>query len=229
LLVRFEMGSLLIHLGMSGSLRILTHPHTQPLKKHDHVQLFFERGIEVRYHDPRRFGLLLWAEQHQHPLLNKIGLEPLSEEFSLPWLTQLCQKRTTPIKPLLMTSHLITGVGNIYANESLFCAGIHPTSPAMSLTSDQVNRLHRCIQETLSRAIAQGGSTLRDFVNTEGQPGYFAQTLQVYGRAGQACHRCSTPIEKLIQAQRTSFFCPICQTSSPVNTTQHPSTKGQTS
>jgi formamidopyrimidine-DNA glycosylase len=211
ILLTLETGSILIHLGMSGSLRILEKGFSQPLRKHDHVQFFFSHGVELRYHDPRRFGLILWAENHQHPLLDKIGMEPLSDAFNADWLLELCQKKTTEIKPLLMTSHLITGVGNIYANESLFYAGIHPQTAANKLSAAQVKRLHETLVKTLKRAIEQGGSTLRDFVNTQGEPGYFAQTLAVYGRLNQPCLSCHTPIEKILQAQRASYFCPQCQ------------------
>lgn len=210
LLLHFESLSLIIHLGMSGSLRIL--PPDTPWRKHDHWQLTFDH-IALRYHDPRRFGFLLTSDKpEEHSLLNTLGPEPLSDAFSATYLYNLLSKRKSPIKSCLMDNKVVVGVGNIYACESLFLAAIAPNRPANTLKKSDVTRLHQYIVDTLKKAILQGGSTLKDFVNPNGSPGYFAQTLHVYGREGLPCPRCkSTKIENIKIGGRSSFYCPHCQ------------------
>lgn len=211
LLVHFENGErLLIHLGMSGSLRIVT-PDT-PRKKHDHVEIHLENGKTLRFHDPRRFGALLTDHEHApHIRLQNLGPEPLSSEFDADYLGRQLHHRRQPIKPCLMNAVIVVGVGNIYANEALFLSGIHPASAANTIDLGQLKTLVESIQNVLSRAIEQGGTTLRDFVREDGQPGYFKQTLNVYGRTDQPCRVCGAPIIKTVQAQRATYFCPGCQ------------------
>lgn len=209
LLLHFAQQTLIIHLGMSGSLRLVS-PEAE-WRKHDHWQLTFGTQA-LRYHDPRRFGfLLLTHSPHTHPLIAKLGVEPLSDDFSAAYLASLCRKRATPIKTLLMNQQVIVGIGNIYACEALFQAKTHPLQAAKTLQPEQIQALHKAIVEQLTRAIRQGGSTLRDFVNPDGNPGYFAQTLAVYGREGLTCPRCHSTIENLKIAGRSSFYCPTCQ------------------
>lgn len=211
LLIHFAQGTLIIHLGMSGSLRV-TQPDI-PRKLHDHIELEMSSGRVVRYNDPRRFGAWLWAtDWQQHPLLLKLGPEPLEAGFDGDYLWQIAQKRKTAIKPFLMDNHIVVGVGNIYASEALFIAGIDPRKPAGTLDQARMHRLAEVIRQLLQAAIALGGTTLRDFVNSEGKPGYFQQTLQVYGRAGQPCHQCNTTLQTLRLGQRASAYCPQCQT-----------------
>lgn len=209
LLLQFSTRTLIIHLGMSGSLRVV--PTEAEWRKHDHWQLTFGSHC-LRYHDPRRFGFLIVSDSPaSHPLLCKLGPEPLSDDFSIGYLQLQLAKRKTPIKTNLMNNEVVVGIGNIYACESLFLAGIHPLTPSYQLSLAQITSLHAHIQATLERAISQGGSTLRDFVNPDGQPGYFAQTLHVYGRAQQPCLHCQTHIENLRIAGRSSYYCPQCQ------------------
>lgn len=211
LLLRFENDErLLIHLGMSGSLRLVA-PST-PKKKHDHVEITFENGNTLRYHDPRRFGALLTDHTAlPHTRLQGLGPEPLMADFSADYLSAQLRGRKTPIKPLLMNAAIVVGVGNIYANEAGFLAHIHPLRPANSLSPAEVARLVAVIKDVLTRAIEQGGTTLRDFVREDGQPGYFKQTLAVYDRGGAPCPHCGTPIVRCVQAQRATYFCPVCQ------------------
>lgn len=204
--------SLIIHLGMSGSLR-LDAPTTPP-RKHDHIELHLSNGLYLRYCDPRRFGAWLHVtnDPHQHALLASLGPEPLGKAFSAHYLRERLEKRKQPIKTLIMDSHLVVGVGNIYANEALFLAGIHPLRQGQSLTADECRLLVQQIKKILRRAIQRGGTTLRDFVGGDGKPGYFAQELLVYGRAGAACHHCKAVLEEIRLGQRTTVFCPRCQT-----------------
>ncbi|ANJ67828.1 DNA-formamidopyrimidine glycosylase [Halothiobacillus diazotrophicus] len=211
LLIAFENGErLLIHLGMSGSLR-LVEPGT-PKRKHDHVEIEFDSGRILRYHDPRRFGALLTDHvDNPHERLANLGPEPLGPDFTPEYLHRKLQNRLVAIKPLIMSADIVVGAGNIYANEALFLAGIHPTTSASRCDRDAVTRLVAAIRDVLARAIEQGGTTLRDFVREDGQPGYFKQTLNVYDRADQPCRVCSTPIRKFTQAQRATYCCPVCQ------------------
>lgn len=210
LLVHLADGQLILHLGMSGSLRLVTG--NSPPGKHDHLDVALDDGQLLRFRDPRRFGAVVWcAEAARHPLLADLGIEPLEAGFDAARLQALCRDRATPIKSLLMDAHKIVGIGNIYANEALFRAGIHPLTAAGALGPRRIARLTAAIQATLREAIAAGGSSLRDFVDGHGNPGYFQQNYYVYGRAGEACRRCARPIRLLRQAGRATYFCPACQ------------------
>ncbi|WP_158782286.1 bifunctional DNA-formamidopyrimidine glycosylase/DNA-(apurinic or apyrimidinic site) lyase [Pantoea sp. BAV 3049] len=210
LLLELPEGWIIIHLGMSGSLRIL--PEELPPDKHDHVDLVMSNGKVLRYTDPRRFGAWLWSSDlAASNVLAHLGPEPLSEAFSADYLFEKSRGKRTPVKPWLMDNKLVVGVGNIYASESLFAAGIHPDRMAMTLSHEEGALLVNTIKAVLLRSIEQGGTTLKDFLQTDGKPGYFAQELQVYGRAGEPCRVCNTPIESARHAQRSTFFCPNCQ------------------
>lgn len=202
---------LICHLGMSGSLRIVTR--SDPVRTHDHIDLVFSNTCILRYHDPRRFGAMLWtsAPPEEHSLLAILGPEPLSGEFTDEFLFRRTRKRNQPIKSAIMDSKLVVGVGNIYANEALFSAGIHPLKAAGKLSAPACERLVTEIKHVLSRAIEQGGTTLRDFVGSDGSPGYFVQQLNVYGRGGEACHQCGKPLTEKRLAQRTTVYCTQCQ------------------
>lgn len=211
ILITFETGTLIIHLGMSGRLRILTN-NIAP-QKHDHVDFNFNSNIILRYTDPRRFGAILWTEDipEQHVLLKNLGVEPLTAEFSSKYLAAKMIGRKVAVKIAIMDSKVVVGVGNIYAAEALFLAGIQPQKPFNLLKNTQINRLVSAIKHILSQAITQGGTTLKDFYNTDGKPGYFVQKLNVYGRAGQACVQCGHSLELMILGQRSTVFCPMCQ------------------
>jgi formamidopyrimidine-DNA glycosylase len=211
ILIRFAHGSLIIHLGMSGSLRLIESQ--TPRLKHDHIEWVLANGLSLRLHDPRRFGAVLWTDNvpETHPLLVKLGIEPLDSAFDAHYLHAQLGTRKSPIKPALMNAHIVVGIGNIYANEALFLAGINPRRPCNSLAFDDYQRLVDHIRSTLAAAITQGGTTLRDFISPEGRPGYFQQTLNVYGRSGEPCRVCGAAIEHITQAQRRSFYCPMCQ------------------
>ena len=212
LLLRLGKGTLLIHLGMSGSLRVLTAPAASP-RKHDHIDLLLEDGRLLRYHDPRRFGDFLWLEGDpaRHPLLAGLGPEPLGDGFDGDYLFRLSRGRRTSVKQFLMDGHVVVGVGNIYANEALYLAGIDPRRRAGRVAAARYARLAAAVRGVLEGAIAQGGTTLRDYVNGNGAPGYFALSLNVYGRAGQPCPRCGEAIRQVRNAQRSTFYCPRCQ------------------
>lgn len=211
LLFNTQFGTLIVHLGMSGSLRV-TDLQQSP-RKHDHVDFIFDDDTVLRFHDPRKFGAILWttAPIQTHPLIASLGPEPLSALFDAPYLRRVAQKRRIPIKSLIMDSHVVVGVGNIYANESLFMAGLQPARRACDIDLEDCQRLVIAIKQVLQHSIDQGGTTLRDFVNPQGNPGYFKQTLSVYGRAGQPCLCCAEPIQSLTIAQRSSFYCAACQ------------------
>lgn len=210
LLARLDHGWLILHLGMSGSLR-LTQAGVTP-QKHDHFDLLLDDGRVLRYRDPRRFGALLWCEHpDQHPLIAHLGVEPLTEAFNAASLHTLCQGKQVAIKQLLMDARLIVGIGNIYANEALFHAGIDPRLSAGKLSRPRCARLVDAVRRTLAQAIAAGGSSLRDFVDGHGNPGYFQQGYYVYGRAGESCQVCASPLRHIRQSGRSSFFCPRCQ------------------
>ncbi|ODB93980.1 DNA-formamidopyrimidine glycosylase [Candidatus Thiodiazotropha endoloripes] len=211
LLLTFHHGTLIIHLGMSGSLRILTPEST--VQKHDHFDLQVSSGKLLRLRDPRRFGAVLWTDQppSQHPLIAHLGPEPLEEGFNTAYLHERGQRRRVAIKQLIMDSKIVVGVGNIYASESLFKSAIHPTRPSNRISESRYGKLVEAIKETLTAAIAQGGTTLRDFQREDGKPGYFAQQLQVYGKTDQACPRCDSPIRQKTIAQRSTFYCAACQ------------------
>lgn len=211
LLLGMTRGTLLVHLGMSGSLRVLDS-HT-PYLKHDHIELTLSNHKYLRYCDPRRFGAWLWTEDDPltHPLLASLGPEPLSRQFTPRYLFNLSRQRTQAIKTVVMDSHAIVGVGNIYANEALFMAGISPARAANTLTNEDCKRLVKAIRDVLSHAIKRGGTTLRDFVGSDGKPGYFAQELLVYGRGKQACQQCGTLLKESRLGQRSTVWCPLCQ------------------
>ncbi len=210
LLMQLESIWLICHLGMSGSLRMM--PADTPLRKHDHIDLLLDDGQVLRYHDPRRFGALLWShDPDTHPLIAPLGVEPLSDAFDGDTLQRLCQGRSSAIKQVIMDAHLLVGVGNIYANEALFHAGIDPRLPAGALSRPGCKRLATAIKEILALAIDAGGSTLRDFVDGHGHPGWFQQSYRVYGRAGLPCIVCGNNIRTLRQNARTTCWCPRCQ------------------
>ena len=203
-------GHLILHLGMSGSLR-LVDPGVAP-GKHDHVDLCFGRQI-LRLRDPRRFGAVLWTAgpPEAHPLIRHLGVEPLSRALDGRRLHALARASRVQIKPFLMDGRRIVGVGNIYASESLFLAGIHPRKRAGRLSAERCALLVDAIKRTLRTAIRAGGSSLRDFVGSDGEPGYFQRRAWVYDRAGQRCRRCAAPIRRVVQGQRASYYCPVCQ------------------
>lgn len=209
LLLDFGHGRLLLHLGMSGSLRLL--PAATAPEKHDHLDLVFGDTV-LRLRDPRRFGAALWLDgASSHTLLDVLGPEPLSDVFTARWLHAALKKRGTAIKPALMDGHLIVGIGNIYASESLFRARINPLTAANKVSLQRLERLVPEIKATLQAAIAKGGSTLRDFIHSDGSSGYFQQEYFVYGRDGLPCRMCGTTIRRIVQGQRASFYCPKCQ------------------
>ena len=215
LIISFATGILLIHLGMSGSLRIFTdgdaridHPD-----KYDHVDIVFADGTVLRYHDPRKFGAILWYEgiAEHHPLLEKLGPEPLSDDFSADYLYRKLKTQKRAVKLALMDNAVVVGVGNIYANESLFKAGISPHRPADKIKKKECVVLVETVKAVLQRAIETGGSTLRDFVNSDGKSGYFQQEYTVYGRHNEPCVRCGGLVQKEVLGQRGTFYCPNCQ------------------
>ena len=210
LLLECDQGHLILHLGMSGSLRLLARD--TPPGKHDHVDLVFADRV-LRLRDPRRFGAVLWTEAplEKHPLLEHLGIEPLSRAFDGPHLYALTRGRRTAIKQLIMDARTIVGVGNIYASESLFVAGIAPRTPAGRLSRLRCARLAAAIKQTLRKAIRAGGASLRDFVRSDGAPGHFQLRAWVYDRAGQPCRRCGTRVRRIVQGQRATFYCRRCQ------------------
>lgn len=210
LLLRFENGTLLIHLGMSGSLRICNL--NSLAKKHDHVDFEFEKCL-LRYTDPRRFGAILWlgSTPEMNPLLSILGPEPLSEKFNAQMLYEQAKKRKIPVKQFIMDQKVVTGVGNIYATEALFHAGISPIRAANNISLKRYLLLVEAIKSTLTEAITQGGTTLKDFVGGDGKPGYFQQKLHVYGKTGELCSRCQSPLISVKLSARNSVYCPQCQ------------------
>lgn len=210
LLLETSGGTCLIHLGMSGSLRITDLSFTP--EKHDHVDIVFSNGVVLRLRDPRRFGAVLWSGcGGLHPLLIKLGPEPLTDEFNAEYLFERSRKRRINVKALIMDAHVVVGVGNIYANEALFGAGIDPRKAAGEVTKQCCVNLVAEIKQVLQQAIKQGGTTLRDFVREDGQTGYFQIELKVYGRTGETCVACGVLLEQIRQAQRSTWFCPNCQ------------------
>jgi formamidopyrimidine-DNA glycosylase len=211
LLLECDTGAILVHLGMSGSLRVI-ESRALP-SEHDHLDLVFGESA-LRLRDPRRFGVVLWSrgDPSRHPLLARLGIEPLGEQFSAEYLHRVTRGREVGIKLLLMNANVVVGVGNIYANESLFRAGIHPRARAGRLSRARCGRLVEAVRETLLAAIAAGGSSLRDFVHSDGASGYFQQQYYVYDRAALPCRVCGTAIRVARQGQRSTFYCPSCQT-----------------
>ena len=199
-----------MHLGMSGSLRVLKPD--APIGVHDHFDWQMDSGKILRFTDPRRFGSLLWqAPGETHSLLASLGPEPLSDEFNGDYLWRKSRGRSAAVKIFLMDQNIVVGVGNIYASEALFAAGIHPRRAAGSISRARYARLADETKRILAYAIKRGGTTLRDFINPDGAPGYFEQELFVYGRGGEACKVCGTPVRVFTQGQRSTFFCPRCQ------------------
>ncbi|MBE2259403.1 MAG: bifunctional DNA-formamidopyrimidine glycosylase/DNA-(apurinic or apyrimidinic site) lyase [Candidatus Accumulibacter sp.] len=204
-------GWLLLHLGMSGSLRLV--PPGTPAQKHDHVDLLFDTTV-LRLRDPRRFGVLLWhegADVETHPALAALGIEPLADNFDGDWLYAATRGRRAPVKPLLMDHRLVVGIGNIYAAESLFRAGISPLRGCHRISPDRYRRLAESIRTTLEASIAAGGSSVRDYVHSDGGAGCFQLSCAVYGRQGEPCPRCARPVRAVRQAGRSTFYCPACQ------------------
>ena len=206
-------GALLLHLGMSGRLHVLPAEDIPPPGAHAHLDLRLDDGTVLRLTDPRRFGMALWATRpvEQHKLLRSLGPEPTEADWPADALIQACQGRSAPIKSVLMDQRVVVGVGNIYANEALFQAGIHPKRAAGRISPARLRRLHAAAIEVLDAAIAQGGTTLRDFSGADGSPGYFQLVVSVYQRDGQPCRRCQTPIRRMVIGQRATFWCPSCQ------------------
>lgn len=211
LLLHLSKGYLLIHLGMSGHLRI-TEPQSPP-GKHDHIDMLLENGLTLRYHDPRRFGLWSYIADnpYQHPLLAHLGPEPLSDAFNGEYLSHRAHRKTQNIKSFIMRNEIVVGVGNIYASESLFLAGINPHTPAGLLQQNHFDKLVVTIKQVLQQAISAGGTTLKDFYAIDGKPGYFANQLQVYGRKNLPCFQCNSLIQITILGGRSTAFCPSCQ------------------
>lgn len=210
LLLQTQAGTALLHLGMSGMLRVL--PMDTPAAKHDHVDIVLDSGKALRLTDPRRFGALLWQMPGEtHALLDGIGPEPLTDAFDGKRLWQLSRSRSASVKTFIMDNAIVVGVGNIYASEALFAAGIDPRRAAGKVSRERYERLAAEIKRILAYAITRGGTTLRDFLAPDGAPGYFFQELFAYGRAGEPCRVCSTPIRVLTLGQRASFYCPTCQ------------------
>lgn len=211
LLLGTDAGTVIVHLGMTGRLRLL--PAATPPQTHDHADLTLTDGRCLRFTDSRRFGALLWTMEppERHPLLRTLGPEPFDPAFTGAYLRRCGQGRRPAIKTLIMDHHIVVGVGNIYANEALFAAGINPLRPAGQVTEDECERLAAAIQDVLAEAIRHGGTTLRDFVGGDGQPGYFQRSLRVYDRRGGACAGCGQPIQRCRVGQRSTYHCPNCQ------------------
>jgi formamidopyrimidine-DNA glycosylase len=204
-------GTVLIHLGMSGSLRVISP--AAAWKTHDHVGVTMSNGRQLRFHDPRRFGvfLLIHGDPAAHPLLAGLGPEPLQDGFTTAGLRAACANRSAPIKQVVMDARVVVGVGNIYASESLFRAGILPKTPANRVSGPKLARLVNAIREVLADSIREGGTTLRDFLNSDGEPGYFRQRLFVYERRGEPCRVCGAAIRHAVLGQRSTYWCPKCQ------------------
>jgi len=210
ILIATDNGTAMLHLGMSGSLRIVS-PDTPP-EKHDHIDIVLPGKI-IRFNDPRRFGSLLWTigDPEKHKLLKDLGPEPLDDAFDTDYLFDASRRRNVSIKQFIMNSNVVVGVGNIYASESLFRAGINPKKQAGKVSRQRYEKLVSSIKDVLTEAIEMGGTTLRDFHGSDGKPGYFRIKLKVYGRAGEPCDVCSTPIKQIVQGQRATYYCPSCQ------------------
>ena len=211
LLLRLSNGTLIVHLGMSGNLRVVPQPTA--LLPHDHIELQLDSGAAVRFNDPRRFGCFLYTTEApgRHKLLRGLAPEPLRPGFDAAYLHRITRDRRVAVKTLLLNGRLVTGVGNIYASEALFRARLRPQRAARTLTLAQCRTLVRAIRTVLRSAIRAGGTTLRDYLSADGYPGYFRQKLYVYERAGLPCRRCRTPIRQLTQGQRSTYYCPQCQ------------------
>jgi formamidopyrimidine-DNA glycosylase len=210
LLIDTETGTAMLHLGMSGSVRIVDCD--EPAAKHDHIDIQLASGKAMRFRDPRRFGCFLWSEDvDDHPLIRNLGPEPLSEDFDGHYLWQAARGRRVSIKQFIMNASIVVGVGNIYASESLFDAGIHPKRRSDRISKKRMLLLSDAIKKVLENAIKAGGTTLQDFHGSDGEPGYFQRSLNVYGRAGDPCLQCDSPIASIVQGQRSTFYCKSCQ------------------
>ncbi|MEZ9057337.1 bifunctional DNA-formamidopyrimidine glycosylase/DNA-(apurinic or apyrimidinic site) lyase [Vibrio pelagius] len=210
LVIQTQAGNAIVHLGMSGSLRVLDAEFAPG--KHDHVDLKLTNGKVLRYNDPRRFGAWLWSPADEtHPVLLGAGPEPLTEAFNALYIVELAKKRRVPVKQFIMDNKVVVGVGNIYANEALFSSKIHPLRPANKITATEWDLLTHEIKQVLATAIKQGGTTLKDFAQADGKPGYFVQELQVYGKAGEPCPSCGEALQEQKIGQRNTFFCDSCQ------------------
>lgn len=211
LLLHTPAGTAILHLGMSGSLRVL--PAVTPAGKHDHLDIVLDSGRALRLRDPRRFGTLLWTtgDPAQHKLLRTLGPEPLDEQFDGDYLFAKSRRRKVAIKNFIMNSHIVVGVGNIYASEALFLARVHPQRAAGKVSRERYQALAKAIRKVLNAAIKSGGTTLRDFSRADGEPGYFRQHLRVYDREGKACERCGGSIRSRVTGQRSTYYCPDCQ------------------
>ena len=211
LIFNFEEGSLILHLGMSGCLKLLKA--YEPYVKHDHFEMIFEDDLYLRLNDPRRFGSVLWTDQDytKHPLILNLGVEPFSDSFTPDFLAKAFKKKSSPVKSVIMNSKIVVGVGNIYANEALYAAGIHPLTPAKEIDNKKLILLYEHIRRLLAEAIKQGGTTLKDFSSPDGKPGYFSQSLNVYGLAGSNCGRCGDMILETKINGRHTAYCNTCQ------------------
>ena len=211
LLIKLSNGTIIIHLGMSGSLRISTAE--KPLRKHDHFVLSLASGKQLRLYDPRRFGAVLWwgADLNEHPLLSSLGPEALEDLFTAAYLHNTCSNRKVSIKQHIMNSKVVVGAGNIYASEALFRAGINPKRKAGSVSLSRCEKLVTAIKSVLTESIRQGGTTLKDFLRENGEPGYFKQQLKVYDRANEPCPECGNSIKQIVLGQRSTFYCTLCQ------------------
>lgn len=210
ILINTDAGTVLLHLGMSGHVSIL--PAGTPAGIHDHVDIELDSGEMLRLRDPRRFGSLHWTKQPlRHKLIRDLGPEPLGDTFDGRYLHERSRGRKVSVKPFIMTASVVVGVGNIYASEALFRAGIHPRRPAGRISAERYEKLALAIRDVLARAIRAGGTTLRDFYGSTGEAGYFKQQLDVYGRDGEPCRRCGEPIRSIVLGQRSTFYCKNCQ------------------
>jgi len=208
ILFNLDKGHLMIHLGMSGKINVLNID--LPLNKHDHFLLYFNNEI-MRFNDPRRFGSIFYLESLDHKLLNSLGVEPLEDSFHENYLFENSRNKTQNVKAFIMDSKIVVGVGNIYACESLFKAGINPKMKANKISKQRYSSLTNNIKEVLTKAIKAGGTTLQDFAKVDGKPGYFSQELSVYGRENENCYSCNGKIKRIVQNQRSTFYCPKCQ------------------
>jgi formamidopyrimidine-DNA glycosylase len=211
LLLGLESGTLIVHLGMSGNLRVVEAQ--EPRRAHDHFDVVLDSGKALRFNDPRRFGSLIFtrADPARHPLLARLAPEPFDAAFDAAYLWRVTRRRRVAVKQLLMNSHLVVGVGNIYASEALFRARLAPGKRAGTISRTEAAQLVRAVRAVLAQAIRAGGTTLRDYVGADGVPGYFRQRLYVYERAGKPCRRCGTPVRSRTQGQRSTYYCPSCQ------------------
>lgn len=209
--IETEKGTAILHLGMTGHLRV--DDCTAPLKKHDHYEFILDNNEVLRYNDPRRFGALLWTSGDPNllPIISMLGVEPLTNEFTASYLLEKLIKRKISIKQALMDNKVVVGVGNIYANEVLFACRIDPQREACTITHIESEKLVGQIKETLANSILQGGTTIRDYAQVDGKPGYFVQNLKIYGRNGQKCVECGNKVMSIRQGQRSTFYCPYCQ------------------